>query len=369
MDLSTMGKSEEMRGLYTQKRANGSAWYFSRMVNGTRQVFNLETSDLAEALRRRDEIVKRKDLNTSGLLSAEIKRYVRWQIDVNGSSKFTETKFTSFLARLVRELGDIPVIQVGNADADRYKIALESSGLSSESIRTYLAHARTFFQWAVKTAKAIRVNPFDGIEMPGKKIQPRKLWVRPWDSDKLIDACGRDDLRFILYCGFHAGMRRNEIVHARPAWFDLKAKLIHLTLMPPNDAQKLGLDSFESKDRTERTMPISDEFVKFLKKYLRTEWDYCIGQGLRQRKNVYRYDFRRPFEEFMETQKFSWCTIHTMRHSYVSTLYSSGKVSSAIISEWTGDDERTLDEHYKHLMPRQDLLQAAFGAFREISCR
>jgi hypothetical protein len=43
-----------------------------------------------------------------------------------------------------------------------------------------------------------------------------------------------------------------------------------------------------------------------------------------------------------------------MRHSYISALYSSGKVASAIIADWTGDEESVLNDHYKHLLPRQD---------------
>jgi integrase len=362
-----MRKSEEMSGLYTQERAHGVAWYFSRRVNGTRQVFNLETSDLTEAIKRRKEIISREELNTSGLLSVEIKRYVRWQIDENGSSEFTEAKFTSFLRRLVRELGDIPVIQVVPKDGERYRKALEASGLVSESVRTYLGHARMFLEWCVKPAGMIRTNPFNGLEMPEKRKQLRKQWVKPWDSNKLIQACQRDDLRFVLYCGFYAGMRRNEIVHARPSWFDLHAKVINITLLYPPDAKKLKLDPFEPKDKTERTIPISDEFAEFLKGYLKPEWDYCIGQGRRQRtKSGYRYDFRRPYEEFMEAQNFGWCMIHLMRHSYASMLYSSGKVSSAIITEWTGDEERVLNEHYKHLIPRRDLLHEALESFKEI---
>jgi hypothetical protein len=32
--------------------------------------------------------------------------------------------------------------------------------------------------------------------MPKKRKQPRKNWVGPWDSDKLIQDYDRDDLRF-----------------------------------------------------------------------------------------------------------------------------------------------------------------------------
>ena len=39
--------------------------------------------------------------------------------------------------------------------------------------------------------------------------------------DKLIKDAPSDDLRFILFAGFHCGMRKNEIIEARVDWFDL----------------------------------------------------------------------------------------------------------------------------------------------------
>ncbi len=39
--------------------------------------------------------------------------------------------------------------------------------------------------------------------------------------DLLISECPDRELKFILYCGFHAGLRKGEIVQARPEWFDL----------------------------------------------------------------------------------------------------------------------------------------------------
>ena len=73
--------------------------------------------------------------------------------------------------------------------------------------------------------------------------------------DRLIRECPREDLKFILYCGFHAGLRKLAIIEARPFWFDLDAGLLHLRKTP----------TIRFKDREERTVPLTQEFKTFLK--------------------------------------------------------------------------------------------------------
>ncbi len=50
----------------------------------------------------------------------------------------------------------------------------------------------------------------------------------PKERDRLFDYCTDDRIRFILFCGFHEGMRRNEIVEARPSWFNLSLRLVNI---------------------------------------------------------------------------------------------------------------------------------------------
>lgn len=341
------------RNLHFKKHRSGkSGWYFHKMVRGRRIWMSLETDILAEALVKKAQLEGNKELTDSGLISDEIERYMA---EVGPRlSEVTLPKIRSALKRLITELEDLPVIVVTPSDARRYAEKLKQS-VGSETVRTYLTHAKALFGWCQKIGLLL-TNPFDQVDIPAQKRRPRQKWVRPWDSDRLIEKCTRPDLKFVLLAGFHAGMRRNEIVHARPEWFDWHHHVIHISLMRRELAEKQGLDYFEPKDRTERSIPLSEAFEEFAKGYVDPAWDYCIGQGRRKRRNAYRYDFRRPFDEFMAAQGFSWVTIHGMRHSFIGTLYSSGKVSTGLISEWTGDREVTLDGSYKHVQIRPDIL-------------
>jgi len=79
-----------------------------------------------------------------------------------------------------------------------------------------------------------------------------------------------------------------------------------------------------------------------------------------RRKSVYRWDFGRPFDLYMEAQKVPWVTPHIMRHTFASLLASAG-VSIYKIAKWLGDDVRTVQRHYAKLLPNDSEIERAFS--------
>jgi integrase len=59
---------------------------------------------------------------------------------------------------------------------------------------------------------------------------------------------------FVMHAGFEAGLRRNEIVEARPSWFSLKGRSLRV--------QKT--ETFRPKDREARAVPLTDVFIAFV---------------------------------------------------------------------------------------------------------
>ena len=174
-------------------------------------------------------------------------------------------------------------------------------------------------------------------------------FCREAQRDQLIETAERDDLKFALYCGFHAGMRKNEIIEARPFWFDMEARLIHMRRTP----------TMNFKDREERTVPMTAEFHDFLLGYGLRE-PFMLQPEVNKGKNRYRYDFKRPFSEHVTAQGFPWVTIHTMRHTFASLLASHG-VSLYKIAVWLGDDPRVVDRRYARLKPNDPDIERAFS--------
>jgi len=144
-------------------------------------------------------------------------------------------------------------------------------------------------------------------------------------------------------------MRKAEIIEARPDWFDLKSRTIRV--------QKT--DTFRPKDREERTVPITKEFKAFLKSYgLRSP--FMLQPNVGHGKSRYRWDFRRPWAEYMAAHQCSWVTPHIARHTFASLLASAG-VSIYKIAKWLGDDVRVVDQHYAKLIPQDTDIEAAFS--------
>jgi integrase len=177
----------------------------------------------------------------------------------------------------------------------------------------------------------------------------RLLFCSPEHRDKLIGNARSDEMKFILYSGFHARLRKNEIIEARPDWFDLERGALHVRATP----------SFRPKDREARTIPLTSAFQAFL-------WSYGLRSPFMLRPDVekgaalYRYDFRRPFREYVKGQDCEWVTPHVMRHTFASLLVSKG-VSIYRVAVWMGDDVRVVQKHYAKLFPKDDDIEKAFA--------
>ena len=183
-----------------------------------------------------------------------------------------------------------------------------------------------------------RINPFDGFERPTKPIKGRSTWIKKEEVQKLIDSASSDDLRFILYCGFHGGLRRSEISWAKVDWFDLENNLIHVT----NDPETGALLKDEN-----RVVPITKPFAEFLMKYIgdRSSTEYVLAPKKEKGLAKYRYDFVKQFKSHVKS-----CTIHDMRRSFASNLASAG-VSIYKIAQWLGDRVDVVERSYGHLAP------------------
>lgn len=83
-----------------------------------------------------------------------------------------------------------------------------------------------------------------------------------------------------------------------------------------------------------------------------------------QGKARYRYDFRKPFEEYLKRIGFGWVTPHVMRHTFASLLVSSS-CSVYKVAQWLGDTLATTEKHYAHLIKSDPDIELLNGAGRE----
>ena len=318
------------------------------MENGRRTQISLGTSDYAEAVVNATAVLQQPFLNESAPLESEIAAFLKHKTQQNEysaasveSKKYALDEFASFTNKL-------NAASILTPDVERFYRMLQQR-VSESTAQSYITTVRSFFNRLVEQKK-IRLNPAAGLKLARLDQNSRLLFCSPEVRDKLIAAAPNDEMKFVLYCGFHGGLRKNEIIEARAEWFDFERHSLHIG----------PTETFRPKDREARVIPLTKEFTKFLRRYgLRSP--FMLRPDVTHGKARYRYDFRRPWVEFMKAQGCEWMTPHVMRHTFASLLASSG-VSIYKIAIWLGDDVRVVQKHYAKLLPKDEDIEKAFGA-------
>lgn len=336
-------QSGKIKGIYQR----GNIFWYSRMVKGQRAQMSLDTSDYAEAVVKALEIRAGPFLANADPLLSEIDAFIKYKVQQNEysaasaeSKRYALKEFASF----VRKADPATITP---SDVDRFYQKLRSR-VAESTAQGYISTLRSFFNRLLETRK-VRTNVVKAVKLARLDSNGRKQFCTPVLRDKLIGKCKREDLKFVLFCGFHAGMRKAEIIEARPDWFDLKQGLIHILSTP----------TFRPKDRDARTIPMTKAFKAFLKTYgLRSP--FMLQPHVPHGESRYRFDFRRPWTEYVSEHKCPWVTPHVARHTFASLLASAG-VSIYKIAQWLGDDVRVVQQHYAKLVPKDADIEAAFS--------
>jgi integrase len=337
----------KIKGLYHMP---GSKYFWYRWTqDGKRHAVSLKTDDLSEAIKKAKEIragalfarwerakpraTPLTELVEDYLTAAQKRRKKPMRPDTAKRQEFILLKF-------LKDSGAESVSDTTEGVIDQWLDGLEEAGRSADTLHTYARSLHTFVMYLVERKL---VSPDMDFEIPERAATGRKNWLKLEEANRMIAESKDDDLTFILYCGFHAGLRRNEICHARAGWFDLEAKKIHVQNEPAT--------GFVLKDRENRTVEMTDAFGKFLAGYLKGKGprDYALRPDKQPGKSRYRYEFSGAVKSHFKRCEVK-CSIHDMRRSFGSNLASSGE-SIYIIAKWMGDLVEVVERSYGHLSP------------------
>jgi integrase len=222
--------------------------------------------------------------------------------------------------------------------------------VKTSTVAAYLFSIRQFFDWLIAEKVVTGNNPVPGVFLPRYRKPFRKVFVSCATVKMLISECQDQELRYCLFCGFHAGLRFNEVVMSRPEWFSLPEALLHVTRS----------EDWDTKDHEDRTVPLTDEFLAFLRVYgLRVPWMIAAWKkpGGRHR---YRFDFSRRFEHYVRSKDVHMC-FHDCRRTFAS-LHATAGTSIYKIACWLGDDVEVVQRHYAYLCPADLEINRAFVA-------
>jgi integrase len=340
-------------------------YYFSWTEGGKRKQRSLETSDLAEAIERAAAIIRRVEvgrqegMSKGGKLSTEIEIFLERKVAAGKFSVESAKNAKSALAELLKIVGDLQVSKISTHEIEAWWVAMRTEirprtrkVLSDPSLHSYLRWVRSFFSTLAQDGK-IKGSPAapDMFRPARPAVVSRQKFSDPKIArqldrvrDRALEYAEDDDMRFILFCGFYAGMRKKEIVQARPDWFDLEGKVIRIR----------NTESFTMKARHKpRVVPMHDRFRHFLESYGLRHPFMLKPDRARAKKSTYRYDFRVPFAQLMKKINFRWATPHDMRHAFASKLLING-ATPATVAAYMGDSVKVVLEHYGHLVAKHD---------------
>jgi integrase len=336
-------QGKKFRGIYLR----GNIYWYQRMVNGQRTQESLGTTDYGEAAVKALEIRAEPFLATTAPLQSEIDAFIKYKLQQNEYSAASAESKRYALNEFVSFVKKADPAAITRSDVERFYEQLRAR-VAESTAQGYITTLRSFFNRLLE-ARKVRANVVKGLKLARLDTNGRKPFCTPAQRDKLIAECKRDDLKFTLFCGFHAGMRKQEIIEARPDWFDLKAGSIHVR----------KTDTFRPKDREDRSIPMTKAFKAFLKTY-RLRPPFVLHPDVPHGKSRYRWDFRRPWTEYVTKQNCSWVTPHIARHTFASLAASAG-TSIYKIAQWLGDDVRVVQKHYAKLLPNDKDIEAAFS--------
>lgn len=346
--MKSRSQAPDLSGLYLR----GKQFWLRYRHRGHQYRVPLRTSDPTEAVTRAMAIRADPVLAGADPFKHEIKDYVEHQLANRG---FTRNSAENRLAVLLRAADYFEVREPGRlttADVQRWYAWLKGAsgpGLSESTAQSYVMMLRGFLRHLVEQKK-LRENAAKGVRFARVRQCARLPFCDRETVDRLLENCPRPDLKFILYCGFHAGLRKEEIIEARPGWFDITGGCIHLQRSP----------TWEPKDREDRTIPLTAAFRTFLENDFHSPGPFMLAPAVERGHARYRWDFRRPFGDFMGAQGVPWVTAHVMRHTFASLLASRG-VSIYKIAKWLGDGVEVAQKHYAHLLPKDEDIEKAFS--------
>jgi integrase len=352
-----------MKGLY--KMPGSKYWWFRWTEDGKRNAVSLKTEDEAEAITKARAILAEGLLNPPQKTGIEraITEYLEIAKKRARKPMRPETaKTVSFILQSYTKHSGIQYIgHITQRSIEDWVATLRDEGKSRDTINSYVTRLKTFIAHLVRL-KLLRPDILGAVHIPERAARGRKNWLRRNEVEKIIQAVApatlaprsktttiekakrqADDLKFILYCGFHAGLRRNEISNAKVNWFDLEHGVIHIQ----NDPKS----GFILKDRENRTVPLTTPFAEFLKTVLADKHKESYVLKPKQQNGVwrYRYDFNRMVRTHFAKCNVT-CSIHDMRRSFASNLVSAGE-SVYIVAGWLGDGVQVVERSYGHLAP------------------
>jgi integrase len=339
-------------------------WFQPPQENGLRpKPFSLEVQDEGEAIRAVLEWRANPTMHAAGKWLQELEGYLREKQAERRLSRFYASSRKTVLLAFAREWGVESPTQVTAEMCQRWYDSMKER--NAHTAKHYIVHLRVFLEYLVVRRKVLRGNPARSVRMIRVRQKAKTDFVQSvgvarilararWETRQAKRMDGNvaraRELELMLYMGFDLGARKNEIVEARRAWFDMAPGAVHVS----------ETDTYVPKDGEDRTVPLTARFQRFLAREfpdgLPGPW--VIHPKKKRGRQLYRYEPKKALAGFFERAGVMSVhgrlpNMHMMRHSFASNRLIAG-ASLFRVAKWMGDDQETVQRHYGHLMPQDE---------------
>ena len=342
-------KSASAPGVYL--RENSANFWLRYSVGGEQVRVPLNTSDPETANKRAAELRGRPVVSKKSGRVIGGKSPLDLQLEKYTAEKLANRDFVPTSAKGASQAVNNFAVAMSITDPNQVVSATLAdyytktrNTMSEATAQTYTTRVGTFLRWA-----GLRITTPDF-----ESAAPAREIVVAWERSSELLAIASGEMRFILLAGFRAGLRRGEISMARPSWFSLDRKRIHIPAKDP-------VTGFVPKSGRARTIPLTEEFKAFIESEY-PDWHsrkYCLRPEKEMGTWIYRWDFRKMLERFARSN-CPELTAHVMRHSFASHL-ANGGIGIAQLASWVGDRIATLEAHYLHLSADSESMELAFA--------
>ncbi len=315
-------------------------WYSSsKDERGDVRYISLRTKDRQTAEEIAQEIVPQRLTHERSPIGLEVARYIVHFAEFRSKNHSRGNAFILHAWALEMLLLDCSCVQEISTKKLQIWFYAKARSVKISTARAYLFAVQHFLKWVREYRRLTLFNAAEKVRAPRHTKMVRRNFLSLAEAQRLIDHCVDSELRFALFCAIHAGLRYGEVDMARPEWFDLERKLIHV--QPSVE--------WQPKNGQARTIPMSDEFHEFLQIFgLRSPF-MIAPQKLSGGAWRYRYDFRRRYQRLTMTLGIN-CSFHDLRRTFASLKVSAG-ISIYKVAKWCGHRVDICEKHYGHLTP------------------
>jgi len=292
------------------------------------------------------------------MLEATLKEYLYYLRVTKNLSKNTIASYQNDIEDYVRFVEEVlkrkRFEQVQKSDIDKYLLHLKRMELSPKSVTRKLSSLKSFHHYLVEE-KIIDDNPFSLISKPKTpKTLPTVLNVE--EVNRLIETVRKDQSvsgirnQAMVELAYGSGLRVSELIEIRISDVHLNMNLINVT----------------GKGNKERIVPLGDESVVALRKYMATSREKLrpVDKDIlflnKFGKKISRVAFFKIIQILaLKAGLEKTISPHTLRHSFATHMIENGADLRAV-QELLGHSDILTTENYTHISKKH--LEKAYVA-------